>query len=96
MSSGGSAKYMWVITHDYLHEKDKDLSNDAGVIGPCKAPTSMSMPHRFRMYDDDNELYYEGVCSEESFDPLDDFGTPNAGCTRIDYFNPSTHTWEIL
>lgn len=51
----------------------------------------------FRMYDDDGNLYYEGRivrtgeesddlnASEEGFEPLDDFGTPNAGCTEIRY-----------
>ena len=47
--------------------------------------------HKFRMYDDDGELYYTGLFigdadSEDGFKPLDDFGEGNAGCTRIDYF----------
>lgn len=55
----------------------------------------------FRMYDDDGELYYSGVRTGESdyehgFEPLEDYGTPNAGCTRIDYYNPDTKTWETL
>lgn len=48
--------------------------------------------YRFRMYDDDGELYYtgrmitdEGATEEASFGPLDDYGTPNAGCTLIKY-----------
>jgi len=36
-----------------------------------------------------------GVC-EEGFEPLDDFGTPAAGCTSIKYKNPKTGAWEIL
>ena len=53
----------------------------------------------FQMGDDDGTLYYDGymlhgdkICSltneaEESdgFEPLDDFGEPNAGCTWIKY-----------
>ena len=46
---------------------------------------------QFRMYDDDNELYYEGILWDSTngchdMAPLHDFGMPNAGCTRIDIF----------
>ena len=37
------------------------------------------------MYDDDDNLYYEGTCSELDLYPLDDYGMPNAGCTKIKY-----------
>lgn len=43
--------------------------------------------YKFRMYDDDDNLYYEGVStSNSSFDPLDDYGMPNAGCTYLRYW----------
>ena len=52
-------------------------------------------PHIFRMLDDDGEVYYIGYCSDDSsFDPLDDFGTPNAGCTEIQY--KVNGKWEAL
>lgn len=39
------------------------------------------------MYDDDDNLYYEGYViedgGEEGFNPLDHYGEPNAGCTYI-------------
>lgn len=39
----------------------------------------------FRMYDDDQELYFEGFSKvNNSFDPLDEFGN-SAGCTEIHY-----------
>lgn len=50
----------------------------------------------FRMYDDDGNLYYTGCylvtddTDPDGFEPLDDFGRPNAGCTRIDYFRGIT------
>lgn len=60
----------------------------------------------FRMYDDDGELYYTGVrtgdagpWAEDGFEPLDDFGTPNAGATEIRYLNTTytdTEKWETL
>ena len=41
--------------------------------------------YRFKMYDDDGNLYYEGLSiTNFSFDPLDEMGY-SAGCTEIHY-----------
>lgn len=56
------------------------------------------------MYDSDDILYYEGMflCNKEEcngergFEPLDGFGEPNAGCTRIDYYNVLKGEWRTL
>lgn len=78
--------YGWVITRDYI---DEDQA--VGTMGPrgctfTKEDIAIN-GKKFRMYDDDNELYYEGylvgIC--DGFEPLDDYGTPNAGCTYIQY-----------
>lgn len=60
----------------------------------------------FKIYDDDGVIYYTGVRtgvesdaffrSEEGFEPLDDYGTPNAGATEIRYYNPKTDRWDTL
>jgi hypothetical protein len=51
---------------------------------------------QFRMRNDDGNLYYEGVlCGVwEGFEPLDDFGTANAGCTSIELFMDGK--WQVL
>jgi hypothetical protein len=78
-----------------------------GRIGYCAANSGEGMSplvEWFRMYDDDRELYYTGVRtgqgddhgSEEGFEPLDDYGTPNAGATEIRYYKPETGEWETL
>jgi hypothetical protein len=42
--------------------------------------------YKFRIFDDGGELYYEGYSIDNScFNPLDDFGAPNAGATEIKY-----------
>lgn len=49
--------------------------------------------YRFKMFDDDGELYYtgrmvtfpNGPSEEACYAPLGDFGTPNAGATEIRY-----------
>lgn len=79
--------------------------NAATVAGPYDAPATLlaeleageGIP--FRMRDSDGELYYTGrlvpasmADSEEGFGPLDDFGTPNAGATTIEYKRGSSWT----
>jgi hypothetical protein len=88
--------YSWVIDWG---DDEIGLETDQGVYGPhgaLRPPDSGGTP--FRLFDDDGNLYYEGRVfgDYEGFEPLDDFGTPNAGCTRIEYKNPLTDEWEPL
>lgn len=88
----------------FMITKDKIESDAVGVIGPRGASEAdvkrlkAGEGVRFRMLDDDQEIYYYGRRLEESdadadyyaepeFSPLDCFGTPNAGCTEIQYDN---------
>ena len=81
---------------------DKDLIDNGNAVDKWNGPQNTidqckeDCNHKFRMLDDDGMLYYEG-CSDDdsSFDPLDDFGTPNAGCTEIQYKN-ITGKWSTL
>lgn len=127
--------YAWVIDVDHLADTD---TNYHATTGPRNAPQPLldsltaGKGQAFRMYDDDNELYYSGrvmfACTcdprylsqdtwpaedpaghgatgqdcpvhggalpDEAFGPLDDFGTPNAGCTSIRY--RTDNRWEQL
>jgi hypothetical protein len=88
---------------------DKDLVDGGESIGKWNAyfrnPNSglevvkRICKFKFRMFDDDGVLYYEGYSNdnngEKAFDPLDDFGLPNAGCTDIKYKN-KLGRWESL
>lgn len=95
--------YAWLITHDHITD---DEHNDTGTTGPFNVTLTRDQIRNhpdavaFRLYDDGGELYYEGLYvgpdDETLFAPLDDFGTPNAGCTRIDLRDPVTGTWEHL
>ena len=72
--------YRWKIT------KDRVDTGAEGTEGPRNLdPTIKDNPARFSMYDDDGECYYEGMIygDYDGFEPLDGFGTPNAGCTEI-------------
>lgn len=93
--------YAWLITIDRLllaEAPPKQSRSRVGTIGPSGCALTEDdikfLPHtKFRLFDDDGELYYEGlfvgdITSELAFGPLDDFGEPDAGCTRIDYEYP--------
>lgn len=95
--------YSWLITKDHISRDGE--RNDVGTAGPFGMPLSAEQIQQhanaqpFRMYDDDGELYYEGLYvgeeTEDLFGPLDDFGMPNAGCTSIHY-QSSDGTWSPL
>lgn len=53
------------------------------------------MPHKFRLKDDDGEVYFHGISNDSSsFQPLDVHGA-SYGCTTIEYQNAAGE-WEIL
>lgn len=92
------ADYAWVIDRDALYDDDPVTFNDPamGVMGPRsitreqQAALAAGEGHKFRMYDDDGDLYFEGRFvgdpdSEDGFGPLADFGTPDSGATEIRY-----------
>jgi|TARA_R110000822_G_scaffold156219_2_gene296003 hypothetical protein len=81
----------WIITKDILG----DEPNAVGVTGPRNASKAALADlaagggHAFRLLDGDGEAYYLGRSSssddDAAFEPLEDFGEPNAGCTDIQY-----------
>lgn len=84
--------YAWLITKDFLVTEESGPegtnSNSPGVNGPRdhKIPLEMIKLNgrKFQMFDDDGVLYYEGFgLNCEGHEPLQDFGSPNAGCTEI-------------
>ncbi len=73
--------YRWIITKDRIED-----GRAVGTVGPRDANDNVtSNPTRFSMWDDDDICYYEGMLygNFDGFEPLDDFGTPNAGCANI-------------
>lgn len=75
------SEYRWKITKDYI-------GNSVGVEGPRDLDPSIKENRaHFVMKDCDGETYYEGEIYGDysGFEPLDDFGQPNAGCSDIFY-----------
>lgn len=102
MPNSQVCEYSWIITEDFIGDQ---RDNDVGIYGPSAAPYAPDEIHahhakqEFEMYDDDNILYYRGFYvgpdDESMFGPLEDFGTPNAGCTYIKYKDRHGQ-WEVL
>ena len=94
------ADYAWIVTADFLS------GDDAGTTGPHDAPDQFGDDwsfRAFRLYDGDDTLCYMGILAAADLDaepaafgPLDDFGRPNAGCTRIDHFREPGGVWETI
>ena len=93
-----SSKYGWIIDKDLLEEI-------APILGPSNITPKMTahliipdIGQKFQMFDADGELYYTGriIGDYTGFEPLDDYGMPNAGCTDIKLFNNKTREWETL
>ena len=89
------ATYAWTITVDH---SDGEFCS-TGQIGPEYPPLTVDQiknhpdRKRFRMLDDDGELYVEGVLVDLDgsctlFEPLDDYGECSLGCTSIEYCGP--------
>lgn len=81
----GNGPVTWLITKDF------------GVCNDCQNATpeqireikSLGFTAAFSLHDDDGVKYYHGYSKPlqdvDGFEPLDDFGMPNAGCTDIRY-----------
>ena len=88
---------VWIITKDHIDSGDN--------VNRCNIPylTYLDMENKltekFKIYDDDGELYYEGRSTNQSyenaFEPLD-WAMANAGATEIQYYNKDTNKWETL
>lgn len=98
--------YAWIIDKDFSpDEKALPASNlnATGLTGPSGVCAKIlqqfekGLGSKFRMKDHDGEVHYEGriIAEYAEFQPLDDFGTPNAGCTYIEYID-SAGEWVRL
>jgi hypothetical protein len=99
--------YGWIITKDLIFDPAFDTKSAVGVIGPrmispeIVAALRAGKGIRWRAFDDDNVLYYEGRYvgpdNDLMFQPLYDFAEPNAGAVYIQYWRPGRGGgWETL
>jgi hypothetical protein len=103
----GAKAIGWIITHSYIEGKYEGptwfkKTEIKPITGPRYTPYTneeLQKGHPFKMYDDDDNLYFEGYflgdkTAEEAFAPLEDYGEGGAGCTKIFYKNG--RKWEQL
>lgn len=92
---------MWIITEDLLPDPDAEPGTYGNAVGVrsvnYKEGQESELTEEFRIKDDDDVIYYYGKATPDTdFDPLDDFGMPNAGCTSIEYKDKATQKWAAL
>ncbi len=58
----------WEITRDYLGVPDGILPSDGDEVGTCMGTPVGTERIAFRIYDDDGEHYYSGICDRESYE----------------------------
>lgn len=95
---------MWIIEKE--HDERGDWPTLSKVVRKVKvlsrtykADRDNTCTVKFRLYDDDGILYYEGRMNDwewenNPFGPLDDYGMPNSGCTELRYKKEGK--WETL
>ena len=89
---------LWIITKDHIEDGaavDTGSSRWEEEAKEWWNNYKDHLPVRFKMYDDDGELYYEGRMEIEDFHPLDDFGMPNSGCTEL-WYSKNNQAFKLL
>jgi len=94
------SNYGWIIDWGNPNiglEDEKDTVGPRDISPQLEAQLNNNEGEAFQLYDDDDELYYYGriVGDYEGFEPLDDWGTPNAGCSYIKY-KDDTGNWVMF
>lgn len=91
---------MWKITYDHTEKKSIYITSvdfDEKVWDALPSEDKV----KIKLYDDDHNLYYDGVYNdlnedeEKAFEPLD-WATGYAGCTYMKYKCPKYGEWRML
>lgn len=93
---------MWMITKDKISGPDV-ASRKGKVSHDWKADRAKLPMTRFRLLDDDCNVYYYGKMPDEdingdetiAFAPLD-WAMNDAGCTIMEYYSKTDKAWKML
>lgn len=95
----------WLVTgskeRDRQYAAAKKAKDEARIAALTKN-WILLCDYQIRLYDDDDELYYEGVCKglerveeDQAFEPLR-WAEGDAGCTKMTYRKRGTSEWKTL
>ena len=84
---------MWIITKDFLWKEGDDIPSRANKIKSRNFNQDyfyLQELVKFHLFDDDGELYYEGLMTKKylddfGFGPLD-WAMADSGCTYLMYY----------
>ena len=89
----------WIIIEDVINNQFKDEPDE---VEADSYDNRLEFPHMFRVFDDDDNIYYYGrlhkkydPSSEDGFIPLD-YYMNDSGCTKSEYWFDSKNCWEVL
>ena len=91
-SADPGAPYGWLIYESFIEDSTFGRAQAVAVAGPSGISDENLRKLKdgegdeFELYDDDDNLYYKGRligADADGFEPLDDYGTPNAGCVKM-------------
>ncbi len=93
-STEPGAEYGWDIYEDFISDVVPNKAKAVEVFGPSGISDENvkrlkdGQGDEFELYDDDDILYYKGrlIGDATGFEPVDDYGLPNAGAvhTKMD------------
>lgn len=89
----------WIITIDHIGGQTVNISKQGKLALEQAATYAEPLTTKFRLLDDDGEIYFEGLCgdlntdADNAFDPLDSLGEAY-GCTTLQYLENGE--WETL
>ena len=78
----------WIIERNVWQNKDADITGPRTYV--AEDDTHSDLTIKFRLYDDDGNLYFTGRMNEASLDeygmsdPLYNYGYPDSGAVRLD------------
>lgn len=99
----------FIILHDALAKKTGETSTRENLVVSLEGreltrEEAQHFPVRFRAYDDDDEMHFEGRCTDDETDPRNpgfedlwltyEWLQQDSGITYLKVQNPGASTWE--
>jgi hypothetical protein len=93
-------RFDWKVVKDHINTKEENAEGVGSMH--CDKVDEVEFTQKFKLYDDDDNLYFEVVATEAPDDsPEDDFipldwAMGNYGCTYCEWYDNTQKTWRAL